>query len=165
MKKIKGKAGARSFVHGKQLIWVGFVEVGVGIFGGSCFRLAWDGRRMTLFDLLPALTLAGPLLVGDPAAQLKDTGIVGIILGKFGMFLLARMLEIVVVLLLANLAILAVGRDQLDPLVFGLQPPHHLILLDPLIEDESMVVLVHLEEVLNEEALTVSLGRRKVGVK
>lgn len=47
---------------------VGFIGVGVCIFGGSCFRLAWVDTGVTLFDLLPGVALGHPLLIGEHAA-------------------------------------------------------------------------------------------------
>lgn len=79
--KNQRKGWGWSFLLGERKIGVGFVGVGVGIFGGSCFRLAWEASLMTLFDLLPAFRLSHPLLIVHPATQLKNTDIEGIVPG------------------------------------------------------------------------------------
>lgn len=110
---------------------------------------------MTLFDLLPAFRLAHPLLIRHPAAELKNTDIERIILGKSGMLLANSMLEIIPILLLTNLTILTIRWYNLNPLIFGLQSSHHQILLNPLIEHVSMIIFIHLVEVLTEMMVTV----------
>lgn len=110
---------------------------------------------MTLFDLLPAFRLAHPLLISHPAAQLQNTDIERTILGKPGMLLPNSMLEIIPILLLANLTILTIRWYDLNPLVFRLQSPYHQILLNPLIEHVSMIIFIHLVEVLTEMMVTV----------
>lgn len=145
----------RSFLKRERKIGVGFAGMVIGNFGGSCFRLAWDAGLMTLFDLLPAVRPAHPLLIGHPSAQFKNTGIESVVLDESGMLLVSSMFKIILVLLLADLAVLAVGRYKLNPLISGLSPSDHLILLNPLIEHVSMIVFIHLVEVLNEMMVTV----------
>lgn len=65
------------------------------------------------------------------------------------------MFEIILVMQLANLTILAIWGYQLNPLIFRLWPSYHLILFNPLIEEISMVVFIHLVEVLSEVGITV----------
>lgn len=65
------------------------------------------------------------------------------------------MLEIILILLLTNLTIPTIGRHYLNPLIFRLQPPNPQILLNPLIEHESMIIFIHLVEVLSELSVTV----------